>query len=35
GIVQRVEKSLDGFRLEIRFPVVGVKKLLHTFVQPE
>lgn len=35
GIVQRVEKSLDGFRLEIRFPVVGVKKLLHTYVQPE
>lgn len=35
GIVQRIEKSLDGFRLEIRFPVVGVKKLLHTYVQPE
>ena len=35
GIVQRVEKSLDGFRLEVRFPVVGIKKLLHTYLQPE
>ena len=35
GIVQRIEKSLDGFRLEVRFPVVGVKKLLHTYLQPE
>ena len=35
GIVQTVEKSLDGFRLEVRFPIVGVKKLLHTYLQPE
>lgn len=32
GIVQGVEKSLDGWRLEIRFPLVGVKKLMHTYV---
>lgn len=35
GVVQRIEKSLDGFRLEVRFPVVGVKKLMHTYLQPE
>lgn len=35
GIVQRVEKSLDGFRLEVRFPVVGTKKLMHTYLQAE
>lgn len=35
GIVQRIEKSLDGYRLEVRFPVVGMKKLLHTYLQPE
>lgn len=35
GIILGIEKSLDGFRLEVRFPVVGVKKLLHTFLQPE
>jgi DNA helicase-2/ATP-dependent DNA helicase PcrA len=35
GIVQRIEKSLDGFRIEVRFPVVGVKKLMHTYLQPE
>ncbi|MEN9808946.1 MAG: helicase PcrA [Pseudomonadota bacterium] len=35
GIVERVEKSLDGFRLEVRFPVVGLKKLMHTYLQPE
>lgn len=35
GVVQQVEKSLDGFRVEVRFPVVGVKKLMHTYLQPE
>ena len=34
GVVQNVEKSLGGFRLEIRFPIVGVKKIMHTFVTP-
>lgn len=34
GIIQSVEKSLDGYRLEIRFPIVGVKKIMHTFVTP-
>jgi hypothetical protein len=34
GTIQRIEKSLDGFRLEVRFPVVGVKKLMHTYVTP-
>ena len=32
GVVQGVEKSIDGWRLEIRFPLVGVKKLMHTYV---
>lgn len=35
GIILGIEKSLDGFRLEVRFPVVGTKKLLHTYLQPE
>jgi superfamily I DNA/RNA helicase len=35
GIILGVEKSLDGFRLEVKFPVVGTKKLLHTYLQPE
>jgi hypothetical protein len=34
GVVQGVEKSLDGYRLEVRFPLVGVKKLMHTYVTP-
>lgn len=34
GVVQAVEKSMDGFRLQILFPVVGIKKILHTFVTP-
>lgn len=32
GTIQRIEKCLSGFKLEIRFPVVGVKKLMHTYV---
>jgi len=35
GIILGVEKSLDGFRLEVKFPLVGTKKLLHTYLQPE
>jgi hypothetical protein len=34
GTVMGMEKSLDGWRLEIRFPVVGSKKLMHTYVNP-
>lgn len=34
GVIQAVEKSIDGYRLQILFPVVGMKKILHTFVTP-
>jgi DNA helicase-2/ATP-dependent DNA helicase PcrA len=34
GVIQKVEKSLDGYRLEVRFPQHGVKRLLHTYVTP-
>jgi len=32
GSILGAEKTLDGWRLEIRFALVGVKKLLHTYV---
>jgi DNA helicase II / ATP-dependent DNA helicase PcrA len=32
GTVLGFEKSLDGWRMEIRFPMVGIKKLMHTFL---
>ena len=36
GIVQSAEKSLDGgYRVEVRFPALGVKKLLHTYLSLE
>jgi DNA helicase II / ATP-dependent DNA helicase PcrA len=34
GIVQGVEKTIDGFRVEVKFAAVGSKKLLHSYLQP-
>lgn len=32
GVIQKIEKSVDGFRVEVRFPVVGTKRLIHTYL---
>lgn len=33
GVVQACEKTLGAWRLHIRFPQVGTKRLLHTYVE--
>ncbi len=32
GVVKSLEKTVGSYRLEIRFPQLGVKRLLHTYV---
>jgi DNA helicase-2/ATP-dependent DNA helicase PcrA len=33
GKIEKIEKSSDGYKLEIRFPQVGIKKLMDSYVQ--
>jgi DNA helicase II / ATP-dependent DNA helicase PcrA len=32
GLVQGSEKSLDGWKIEVKFPLVGIKKLMHSYL---
>ena len=32
GTVQGSEKSLDGWKIEVKFPLVGIKKLMHSYL---
>ena len=32
GVVQAWEKSLEGWKVEVKFPLIGVKKLMHNYL---
>ena len=34
GVVRNIEAAIGNFRLEIKFPQVGLKRLVHTYVTP-